>query len=157
MEAVIIQSDYEIERGKPMPSKFHAITQSNLNFLIRAAYGKQYRVLTEISIVINGAEKVPDLAIYDKATFDTSEEEIRTIQIPLGVIEILSPSQSAHELLEKSKLYFQAGIKTYWLIFPELRAIFVFDKPDDYEAFVKEERLNDKLLGIELDLKEVFE
>ena len=68
--------------------------------------------MTEISIILNDAEKVPDLAIYDTKTFDTSEEEVKTTQIPLGVIEILSPSQSAHELLEKSKLYFKAGIKS---------------------------------------------
>lgn len=38
-------SDYERERGKPMPSKHHAILKSNLLFGIRLKYDKRWSVL----------------------------------------------------------------------------------------------------------------
>jgi hypothetical protein len=38
-----------------------------------------------------------------------------------------------------------------------LKVIFVFSKISDYDAFVKDEKLEDKTLGIHLDLKAVFE
>jgi hypothetical protein len=43
------RTDYEIERGKPMPSKVHAATQTNVIDSL-ARYKKQYRRLTEISL-----------------------------------------------------------------------------------------------------------
>ncbi len=36
-------AEYEIERGKPMPSLNHGIIQSNLCFAIQATYRKEYR------------------------------------------------------------------------------------------------------------------
>jgi hypothetical protein len=42
MEATLALSEYEIERGKPMPSKNHAIVQSNLLFHLRLHFGNVF-------------------------------------------------------------------------------------------------------------------
>jgi hypothetical protein len=127
MDVLEIISDYEVERGKPVPSRKHSLIQTKIIIAIAQLYPK-YWALSEISVSLSGSEKVPDLAIYEKANFETEEEEIRTTQIPLTVIEILSPTQNINELVEKSKIYFENGVKSYWLVVPVLKSVFV-----DYE------------------------
>lgn len=39
------------------------------------------------------------------------------------VVEILSPSNSAHDLLTKDRLYADAGVPEYWVVSPEARTI----------------------------------
>lgn len=154
MEAVLVKSQYELDRDKPMPSKHHSIIQTDLII----AFAKKYdnlRILSELSMIINGKEKIPDLAIYNKSEFET-KEEVKTKQIPLGVVEILSPFQNITELIEKSKLYFLAGVKTYWLIVPALKAAFVYHQPEKYTAFMEDEILKDETLDVEIELAKVF-
>ena len=52
MEAVLNKSTYEIERGKPMPSKNHGIIQSNLSGLFYVNYRKQYRFMSEVAFCV---------------------------------------------------------------------------------------------------------
>jgi Uma2 family endonuclease len=155
METLAIASDYEIESRKPIPSKHHAIVQASIGGLLFSKY-PNYWTLPELSISFNGEAKVPDLAIYDKENFESEIEEIRTNQIPLGAIEILSPTQNINELIDKSEIYFQSGVKSYWLVVPVLKTIFVFSSLDDYAAYLKDDVLVDDVLGIELDLKLIF-
>jgi Uma2 family endonuclease len=84
------------------------------------------------------------------------DDELRMTNMPLGVVEILSPTQSLTELITKSTEYFKAGVKSYWLALPDLKSIYVFSAPNEYEVFSKEELLMDVQLGIELPLKEIF-
>ena len=45
MQTIITASPYEIERGKPMPSKNHAFVQGNLYFHLRSMF-EQFQILT---------------------------------------------------------------------------------------------------------------
>ncbi|HFA48509.1 MAG TPA: Uma2 family endonuclease [Bacteroidetes bacterium] len=156
MEAVAEISTYEQQRNKPIPSKNHSIVQGNLYFLIRQLFGKQYKILPELSLKISPKDKVPDLAIYKKLEFTPGLDEVKVKEMPLGVIEILAPSQSMSELISKSRKYFDAGIKSYWLVLPDVLTVYVYKAPGDFEVFSKKEILKDRQLGIELDLGEVF-
>lgn len=147
-------SEYEIERDKPMPSKHHAIIQGNILFLLRLQFGEKFRVLPEISLELPVRDRVPDLAIY--RPMDYGEEEIKMTEIPLGVVEILSPTQSHEELEKKRKQYFAAGVQSYWLVFPDLKSVYVFRNAEDYDVFTRHDLLHDKVLEVEIDLKEVF-
>lgn len=156
MEVLEIKSDYELERGKPMPSKHHSIIQGAIQGNLFVQYNKQYWILPELSILFNNIQKVPDLAIYSRENFANEQEEIKTTQIPLCAIEILSPTQNINELIDKSLIYFEHGVKSYWLVVPALKTVFVFYSEENYAAFLKDDVLKDKVLGIELDLKKIF-
>lgn len=147
-------SDYEIERDKPMPSKHHAIIQGNLMIQLHRRYSEKYQVLPEISLDLPVRDRVPDLAIY--RPMDYGEEEIKMTEIPLCAIEILSPTQTHIDLEQKRKQYFAAGVQSYWLVFPDLKSVFVFRNVDDYDAYFRQDVLKDKVLDVEIDLKEVF-
>lgn len=75
---------------------------------------------------------------------------------PIGVIEILSPTQTLNDLTDKSYSDFAKGVKSCWLVLPTLKTIYVFSWATQFEAFVQDELVKDKVLNIELPLSEVF-
>jgi Uma2 family endonuclease len=149
-------SDYEIERGKPMPDKNHAIIQGRLIFRLNFNYGEKFSILPEIHIGLPTRERVPDLAIYPPLSFEADNNEIRMTQMPLCAIEILSEMQNLNDLSKKCGEYFTAGIPSYWLVLPALTSIYVFHSRHDYKIFSYKDRLIDSVLDIELDLGEIF-
>ncbi|KAA9349644.1 Uma2 family endonuclease [Larkinella humicola] len=160
MEAVItqpeqIRPDYETERGKAMPSKNHALIQSRILVTLSKKYGNQYDFLSEVSLDMAGKWVVPDIAVYPQLTFDSLHDETRMAQMPLGVIEILSSSQTQEELVEKSTQYFAAGIQSYWLVNPLFKIIHVIHNSETYRNFIGG-TLTDEKLGLSLELEEVF-
>ncbi|MEM0994965.1 MAG: Uma2 family endonuclease [Bacteroidota bacterium] len=156
METAIIQYDYETERGKPMPSKIHAFCQKRILVQLENQYGKLYEPLPELSIVVDGRKKVPDISIYEKGVLNMAREEITVEEMPLAAIEILSPQQYLSDLIEKSLIYLQKGVKSYWLVIPELKSVYVFHQPEAYIVFTQEDVVRDQILDITLDLKHVF-
>ncbi len=157
MEAIVAVSNYELERQKPLPDKLHAFLQRQLLFLIQLQYRDQYEVLPEMNILFNGEKKIPDLSIYKKHTLDFTHNETNVAEIPLCAIEILSGQQVLSELTAKLEQYLAAGVQSYWLVVPELRSIYVYHTPNDSDIYGRRDVLKDTVLGIELDLKEVFE
>ena len=156
MQKVVEVSQYELERGKPMPSRLHSRVQTNLLVQITNGYGEQYDLLSELSLELNDWESVPDIAIYPKTEFDYSADEVRVTTPPLCAIEILSPSQSLNELVSKAGSYFMHGVTSCWLVFPALKNIYVFSDPQNYQIFRADQTLNDPALGISLELSQIF-
>lgn len=155
MEDVLTLSDYEIERGKPMPSKNHAIVQKRLIVAISSRY-PNWELLPELTIDFPMRDRVPDLAFYRQVAFTPGDDETVMTEIPLGLIEILSPSQSPSDLMLKRSEYFSAGVQSYWIVLPDFLTIYVYHAPDVFEVFSKKEILKDEQLGIELPLSEIF-
>ncbi|MEM6319295.1 MAG: Uma2 family endonuclease, partial [Bacteroidota bacterium] len=158
-EKIVVEpkSPYEIERGKPMPSVNHAFVQKRLVVKLDIKYADKYEVLPELSINVIDRGRVPDIAICDlNIAFKVGEDTVKMDGTPLGVIEILSPEQILSELVEKLADYFQIGVKSYWLVIPDLRSIYVFDRPQNYEVFTWRDELTDPILDIQLNLQEIF-
>ena len=148
---------YELERGKPMPDTIHAAIQMNLGAEIRMRHRQQYRILSELSLDTVPKGTTPDLALYPTFTLDYDHREPRRADPPLCCIEIQSPSQSPEEMVEKTNVYFQFGVRSCWVVLPAMRGIFVYDRPGHYQFFHGEDTLRDEQLGIELPLTAVFE
>jgi Uma2 family endonuclease len=49
---------------------------------------------------------------------------------PKFIVEILSPSTGAHDLVRKAELYYRAGVAEYWAVDPILRTINIFTLPE---------------------------
>lgn len=160
METTILTavSDYELERGKPMPSKNHARIQKKLLLWLETNTSGRFEVLPEVNVpLLMGNYFVPDLALFPPTlTFDMEEDEVKISAVPLNVIEILSPEQSVQDVVLKARSYFDLGIKSYWLVIPPLRAVHVYDAPHANRAFVAPDSLRDEALGIELPLDAIF-
>ena len=143
MEAVSEKSNYEIERGKPMPGKNHSLIQRNIIVTLVINYGKDYEVMPEIKIKGQSTDLVPDVALYQQVAFTPGNDEIKMTTPPLCAIEILSPKQSLSDLITKANSYFALGAMSCWLVIPDLSSIYVFKKPMDFEIFSKKDILKD--------------
>ncbi len=153
METQVL-SEYEVERGKPLPSQNHALIQSSITAaLVRDA--PQYSILTELSLELNGSPFVPDISIYPKLAADPLQDEIKKTDPPLITIEILSPTQSFDEVVKKAHAYLKAGVKSCWLIQPALQGVTVLlsgEKPDFYASG----EITDSATGITVNVGEIF-
>lgn len=156
MENVLEISTYELERGKPMPSKLHSKTQMKLCYLLQAHYGNSYDVFSELGLSFPDWDAVPDVCIYAKNSLDLLEDEISVKTPPLCAIEILSSSQSLNELVEKVKKYFERGVKSCWIVIPIMKNVYVFSDLQNYEVFKSGAMLQDNLLEISFPVSEVF-
>ena len=154
MATLELLSDYEIERGKPMPSKNHSYIQSNL-IIALAGYRKKFDFLSEISLELNEWQSTPDIGIFPKLNIDFRHDEIRMTEPPLCAIEIISPSQSIQELADKAQQYLDAGVQSVWLVIPPIQTVVVYQKDGSYESFSKAS-FTDPSLDITLDLNSVF-
>lgn len=155
-DAPVASSDYETERGKPMPDRNHAIIQGRLMSRLDRTYGDRFSILPEINLDMPIKDRVPDLAIYEPLLFDPNNNELSMLKPPLCAIEILSEMQNINVLMRKKQEYFNIGILSYWLVLPSLRIIQVFYSVEDSVVFTHKDHLMDKMLNIELNLSEIF-
>ncbi|NWO13154.1 Uma2 family endonuclease [Virgibacillus sp.] len=66
---------------------------------------------------------IPDLSVIcDKSGLDDQQYT----GAPTMIIEIISPSNQAHDLIIKLNLYMQYGVKEYWIVNPLLNTIMVY-------------------------------
>lgn len=151
-----IISDYELERGKPMPSKLHSRIQTKLIAFLENNYESRYNFFSELSLDLNDWSSVPDISIFPKTDIDYLHDEVQVTQAPLCTVEILSPSQSLTELVNKAENYFNYGVKTCWLVIPTLKNIYVFTDRTTYEIFKNDDLLTDTNLGITVPLGKIF-
>jgi Uma2 family endonuclease len=148
---------YELERGKPMPSKNHSKLELRLSLQLAQAYEGTYEIYPELSLELPTGRFTPDVCLFphEAGPSDWLEDEIRVTEVPLGIIEILSPRQALQDVIDKLDDYFSAGVQSCWLVVPNFRTIHVFSSKQSYRTFT-EGTLRDEALGIELTLSELF-
>lgn len=148
-------SDYERERGKPMPSKAHGYTQSNL-IIALAKFRDRYTIFSELTLELDGRELTPDLTVYPKTDVDLVHDEVRVTDPPLLAVEIASPTQNVQDLVQKSEFLLDAGVQSCWLVQPPLRTLTVFPGHMDGTT-VSDGTLTDPVLEIDVDVEDVFD
>lgn len=149
------QTRYELERGKPMPSKNHSRIQARFSKEILVRYEDVYDVRSEQTLGPPNPPFVPDLSIFPAEVSTWQYDKVKEDEVPLTVIEIISPSQTDTELTEKAAAYFVAGTKSYWLVQPLFRTVVIL-QPNADELVFHNEPLTDPTNGISIDLKNVF-
>lgn len=149
--------DYVTERNKPMPSLNHGTVQANILFLMKLNYKKTYRTVSELSLDLSDWISVPDVSLIPFKKYDATNDQIKVQEPPLCAIEILSPTQAQSELLIKARNYFEKGVKSCWIVFPELENVYVFSAATKYEIFRKGQTLVDAKMDIQLNVNEIFE
>lgn len=96
-------------------SNRHALLQSRMAQWVRAAIGEG-ETLTEASIQTSDGVRVPDV-VWASADF-LAEHDFETpfSRAPEICVEIISPSNSRLEMLDKTRLYLEAGAIEVWLV-----------------------------------------
>ncbi|MBC7919708.1 MAG: Uma2 family endonuclease [Ferruginibacter sp.] len=157
METTELLSDYQLERGKPMPNILHGAIQANLVFELKSHYRQSYRVVSEVSLATVPDGATPDVLLYPSFPLDyLNALPAKRSDAPLLCIDIQSPSQSLEEMIEKVARYFAFGVKSCWVVVPSLQAVLVYDQPGHYQFFHGNDTLRDAGTGIELPLPGIF-
>lgn len=155
------------ERESNMGSFIHSRTQGRLIVLIGC--DERFEVMPELSLDTTQIdlsqfglkakdELKPDVCVYTKPPeAEPPDDIIKTTQMPDLAIEILSPSQTISELINKLKAYFALNVKSCWLVVPSLTTINVYSQPKQYNTFdMSDTEIVDELIDIRLPIQQVF-
>jgi Uma2 family endonuclease len=152
----------------PSPSIKHQLVSSNIHaqfgIYLKGKKCEVFAAPTDIELVNDKLPDrkvvIPDLSIIcDEKGFT----ETKYVGVPTLIVEILSPSNQAHDLVTKFNLYMDYGVKEYWIVNPMKDAITVYALNEEglYEqADIKAGTGVVQSVcfpGLELNLEEVFQ
>lgn len=122
---------------------------------------------TNLAAIFSELKKRVSIRVYVELHLRTAPERVRVADVaiflrradedipsrpPLITIEIISPNDSFHEVLRKSKEYLEWGVKYVWLVNPAARALSVYDGSlRDVPKFELPE------FGLEITPEQIFE
>ncbi len=135
------------------PSYNHSYVQAKLTVLFGMM--QSYNVHSELTLYIEGKDYTPDISIYPKKSIDFNDDIVKVTEMPLLVVEILSPTQGTKDLVDKFNVYFQGGIKSCWLVQPYGKSIMVWSSPKDSKNFIEGE-IVDEVLDVKVPVKDIF-
>lgn len=159
---------YEVMEGTlvmvPAPNIRHQRVSSKIlhrlgNFVSDNNLGEIFNAPTDV-VLPDDVVVQPDILFICKEKADIIKEQA-IMGAPDLIVEILSPSSIFNDSVRKREIYQRFGVKEYWLVFPDEKAIEVMTLEDGiYRELcsAKEEgTVRSKLLqGFEVDLKGVF-
>jgi Uma2 family endonuclease len=103
---------------------------------------------------------VPDLSVL---CGKTGLNEQQFVGVPPLIIEIVSPSNQAHDLVVKLNLYMKYGVGEYWIINPMLHIVQLYRLDPESRQYNQLDVLKDKgkiksefLEGFSIDLEQLF-
>ena len=105
-------------------NQFHIFGALN-RFFISKGYWQQGTFIAEQNVQLSGIQmRRPDIAYFtleQEQLMKQGEDEI-----PEFTIEIISGSDKANKVEEKTIEYFKAGVKVVWLIYPDNKTVQVY-------------------------------
>jgi Uma2 family endonuclease len=159
---------YEVYEGflamVPAPSTEHQRISSEIEFNLKRfieenGLGHIFYAPTDV-VLAEDIVLQPDILFIARGRLDIIET--RAVMGPPDlVVEIASPSTSFYDTVKKREIYQRYGVKEFWLVFPEEKAIEVMTLEDggyvEFSVAKGEGIVASKVLkGLELDLKEIF-
>jgi len=161
-------NQYELIGGKlilvPAPKTIHQeisgkIYRKVAGFVDNNNLGKVF--YAPVDVLLTEKDKPqPDILFVSKERLHIiTEANIKGA--PDLVIEILSPSTSKWDKVEKSKLYYKHGVKEYWIVDPESKVVEIFMPGEKnwilFQAYDDDDILTSPLLaGLEISLEDIF-
>lgn len=139
------ERDFELWEGEiiemPKPNPLH-----NEIALLIAMYLKFYTLQqTGIGVVFgDNTEYSPadDVLVIPDVSFIAADKVIYPYPqsfpfTPTIAVEVISPSNSHHEMLSKIDLYLHYGTQQVWLVYPQDQAIHIYQATDDGDLRVR--------------------
>jgi Uma2 family endonuclease len=79
--------------------------------------------------------------------------------VPDLAIEVVSPSNTANEILAKIREYFQAGVQRVWVVYPSERLVYAYDSPTSNRVLKETDDLEGEavLPGFRLPVTDLFQ
>ena len=149
---------------KPIPQGEHSIIQASLSSQINEL-GKPTKAalaFTELRCTFGGRSLVPDVAVFSWQRIPKKENgrvANRFETYPDWVIEILSPEQSANQVIKKIIFCLKQGTQLGWLIDPKDESVTIY-QPEQFPEIKSDEEILPVLECVEelqLSVTEMFD
>ncbi len=150
-----------------MGSVNHSLTQAKITGLL--VNDERFSVMTELSLDISQYdfsqhgikakdEVKPDICAYPSEVGLLESDRVKMTEMPLLAVEILSPSQGTKELKDKIHAYFDLGVKSCWLVIPDVQLISVYTKLGQFKNFdvQHDTEVIDEVMDIHLPIAKIF-
>jgi len=156
---------YQLIEGElimsPAPGYSHQNTLGNLFIILRTRLKDAQVILSPIDVYLDEENAYqPDIVVVLKDSRARVEER-GIFGAPDVVVEILSPSTAYYDLTEKKDVYERVGVKEYWIVDPKRKTFEIYSNSEEGFKLTsqakKDGKVRSELLGLEIDLKEVFE
>jgi Uma2 family endonuclease len=98
---------------------------------------------------IIGNKRRPDVAFVSYQRWPRDKEVPQTEAwevVPNLVVEVVSPSNTAREVLDKMAEYFEVGVERVWVIYPTQRFVYLYASPSDVKVVATEGEVTDESL-----------
>jgi len=128
---------YELSRGiitvSDVPKRRHLLLVSAIRDWLqsyKAMHPGRIQIIAagnecKLPIADLDSERHPDLALYLTAPPDEDDEDFWIRWVPEIVIEVVSPSSRKRDYEEKPEEYLRFGVKEYWIVDADKRAMVV--------------------------------
>ena len=109
-----------------------------------------------------GSKRRPDLAFVSYSRWPRDRRVPRSESwdvVPNLAVEVVSPTNTADEVLAKLHEYFQAGVERVWVVYPSQREIYIYVSPTNPRVLTEHDELSDDALlpGFRLSLRALFD
>jgi Uma2 family endonuclease len=104
----------------------------------------------------------PDVAFVSHAKWPVNRRPPKTAAwdlVPDLAVEVVSPSNRADTVQEKTHEYFKAGVKQAWVVYPRQQEVYVYSAPAEVQILQIGQELDggDVIPGFRLPLTALFE
>jgi len=156
---------YEYAKGElipipPLTMEHGKISSSIVTLLGNHArqhqLGKMYIAGTKFQIGESGRK--PDVAFVSKKRIPENERRASPVPPDLA-IEVVSPSDTVYDVVEKALEYLDAGTQMVWVIEPIAQTVTVYRSPRDIKLLTLNDTLTgeDVVEGFQCSVEEIFE
>ncbi len=120
---------YELRHGElvkvPPPKHRHYRVEQSLRDLLATALGTYGKVGTEFGFKPQPEHEylIADVAFVSRARWEQIPDNGHLEGAPDLVIEVLSPSNTAAEMLDRRNVCLENGAREFWLVHPEHRQV----------------------------------
>ncbi len=109
-----------------------------------------------------GKMRRPDIAFVSYARWPREKQVPRAEAwnvVPNLAMEVVSPTNTADDVIDKLAEYFQVGVERVWVIYPSQRQVYVYASPTDVRVVAENEELTDEALlpGFRLAMRALFD
>lgn len=161
---------YEVVNGEIVEIPPMGVYQGLIATLLSAALqnfatARHGRVTTEVLFDFSravGRKRRPDLAFVSYERWPREKQVPRTEAwdvVPNLAVEVVSPTNTVDDVLEKLFEYFQVGIERVWVVCPSQRQIYVYTSVTEVKVLSENDELADDALlpGFRLPLDTLFD
>jgi Uma2 family endonuclease len=153
-----------IAKMSPAPNSFHQEYSGNIYFHLKAHLkGKKCKTFfAPIDVYLPTTDKKsvvqPDIIVVCDLP---KIQKKGCVGAPDIVVEILSPGNSKKEMNDKYDLYEEAGVKEYWVVFPEEQVVQIYElingRFQSKKPLANGNKITTPILeGFELEVDEIF-